>query len=203
MYLHGSSSVVLILAVIPGSSTPAATTGLGTASPAHLAADADVASWRVRAAVDWIIQYDPPDDPKEYIHRVGRTARGRNGKGRALLLLLPEELGFLSYLQVPWQNLLIVLSVRLSVCLSEHSASFFIVFCLSGNFPPISTCQRLKIEAIALSLKYLSRSSSLSMLIGARNKHVFLCRLAHNIPSLGKSLEVGNDLAEDAQARFP
>jgi len=20
-------------------------------------------------AVDWIIQYDPPDDPKEYIHR--------------------------------------------------------------------------------------------------------------------------------------
>ena len=25
-------------------------------------------------AVDWIIQYDPPDDPKEYIHRVGRCA---------------------------------------------------------------------------------------------------------------------------------
>ena len=49
--------------------------------------------------MDWIIQYDPPDDPKEYIHRVGRTARGRSGKGRALLLLLPEELGFLSYLQ--------------------------------------------------------------------------------------------------------
>lgn len=50
-------------------------------------------------AVDWIIQYDPPDDPKEYIHRVGRTARGKSGKGRALLLLLPEELGFLSYLK--------------------------------------------------------------------------------------------------------
>ena len=28
-------------------------------------------------AVDWIIQYDPPDDPREYIHRVGRTARGQ------------------------------------------------------------------------------------------------------------------------------
>lgn len=50
-------------------------------------------------AVDWIIQYDPPDDPKEYIHRVGRTARGRNGKGRALLLLLPEELAFLKLLK--------------------------------------------------------------------------------------------------------
>lgn len=51
-------------------------------------------------AVDWIIQYDPPDDPKEYIHRVGRTARGRAGRGRALLLLLPEEVGFLRYLRV-------------------------------------------------------------------------------------------------------
>ena len=51
-------------------------------------------------AVDWIIQYDPPDDPKEYIHRVGRTARGQHGRGRALLLLLPQELGFLQYLRV-------------------------------------------------------------------------------------------------------
>ena len=49
--------------------------------------------------VDWIIQFDPPDDPKEYIHRVGRTARGAKGKGRALLFLLPEEIGFLKYLK--------------------------------------------------------------------------------------------------------
>nr|XP_018899762.1 PREDICTED: probable ATP-dependent RNA helicase pitchoune [Bemisia tabaci] len=50
-------------------------------------------------AVDWIVQYDPPDDPKEYIHRVGRTARGEGGKGNALLILRPEELGFLYYLK--------------------------------------------------------------------------------------------------------
>ena len=49
-------------------------------------------------AVDWIIQFDPPDDPKEYIHRVGRTARN-GGRGRALLFLLPNELGFLRYLK--------------------------------------------------------------------------------------------------------
>ena len=54
--------------------------------------------------VDWIIQYDPPDDPREYIHRVGRTARGAaassNAKSfNALMFLMPEELGFLRYLK--------------------------------------------------------------------------------------------------------
>ncbi|KAL2078570.1 hypothetical protein ACEWY4_026255 [Coilia grayii] len=49
--------------------------------------------------VDWIVQYDPPDDPKEYIHRVGRTARGIDGRGHALLILRPEELGFLRFLK--------------------------------------------------------------------------------------------------------
>ncbi|XP_023168483.2 probable ATP-dependent RNA helicase pitchoune isoform X2 [Drosophila hydei] len=49
--------------------------------------------------VDWIVQYDPPDDPREYIHRVGRTARGSGTSGHALLMLRPEELGFLRYLK--------------------------------------------------------------------------------------------------------
>ena len=48
--------------------------------------------------MDWIVQYDPPDDPKEYIHRVGRTARA-GGRGHALLFLLPEELHFLKFLK--------------------------------------------------------------------------------------------------------
>ncbi|XP_017973705.1 PREDICTED: DEAD-box ATP-dependent RNA helicase 51 [Theobroma cacao] len=50
-------------------------------------------------AVDWIVQYDPPDEPKEYIHRVGRTARGEGARGNALLFLIPEELQFLRYLK--------------------------------------------------------------------------------------------------------
>ncbi|KAI0986167.1 hypothetical protein GJ496_002069 [Pomphorhynchus laevis] len=50
-------------------------------------------------AVDWIVQYDPPDDPKEYIHRVGRTARA-GASGNALLMLAPSELGLLRYLRV-------------------------------------------------------------------------------------------------------
>ncbi|XP_074289948.1 DEAD-box ATP-dependent RNA helicase 27-like [Silene latifolia] len=50
-------------------------------------------------SVDWILQFDPPDDPKDYIHRVGRTARGEGAKGSALLFLIPEELQFLTYLK--------------------------------------------------------------------------------------------------------
>ncbi|KAK3493489.1 ATP-dependent RNA helicase has-1 [Neurospora crassa] len=50
-------------------------------------------------AVDWIVQFDPPDDPRDYIHRVGRTARGNNTKGRSLLFLQPNELGFLAHLK--------------------------------------------------------------------------------------------------------
>ena len=48
--------------------------------------------------VDWIVQFDVPSDPRDYIHRVGRTARaGKSGK--ALMLLMPSEVGFLRYLK--------------------------------------------------------------------------------------------------------
>ncbi|EPY33722.1 ATP-dependent RNA helicase DDX18/HAS1 [Strigomonas culicis] len=48
-------------------------------------------------AVDWIVQFDPPDDPVKYIHRVGRTARAGRA-GSALMFLLPQENLFLKYL---------------------------------------------------------------------------------------------------------
>jgi len=50
-------------------------------------------------AVDWIVQYDPPDETREYLHRVGRTCRGATGKGKALLFLLQSELGYLRHLR--------------------------------------------------------------------------------------------------------
>ncbi|KAG0228490.1 ATP-dependent RNA helicase dbp7 [Mortierella sp. GBA43] len=44
-----------------------------------------------------IIQYDPPSDLKDYVHRVGRTARlGRDGE--AVLFLLPSEVKYLELL---------------------------------------------------------------------------------------------------------
>lgn len=49
--------------------------------------------------VHWIIQYDPPHKPEDYIHRVGRTSRGEGHMGQALLFLRPEECKFLDVLR--------------------------------------------------------------------------------------------------------
>lgn len=48
--------------------------------------------------VEWILQYDPPLDPTEYIHRIGRTARAGR-VGNSLLFLSPEEVQFIAYLK--------------------------------------------------------------------------------------------------------
>ncbi|KAF3480000.1 ATP-dependent RNA helicase has1 [Arthroderma uncinatum] len=50
-------------------------------------------------AVDYIVQLDPPDDPRDYIHRVGRTARGKGKVGRSLMFLQPSEVGFITHLR--------------------------------------------------------------------------------------------------------
>ena len=47
--------------------------------------------------VDWILQFDPPCEVTDYVHRVGRTAR-IGEQGAALLFLLPAEASYLSLL---------------------------------------------------------------------------------------------------------
>nr|GEV34882.1 DEAD-box ATP-dependent RNA helicase 18 [Tanacetum cinerariifolium] len=49
--------------------------------------------------VDCIVQYDPPQDPNVFIHRVGRTARlGRQGS--AIVFLLPKEEAYVEFLRI-------------------------------------------------------------------------------------------------------
>ena len=73
---------------------------------------------------------------QQYIHRVGRTARGVNTKGRALLMLLPQELQFLKYLR------------HANVQLTEY------------EFPPhkIANMQS-QLEALVSKNYYLNRSA--------------------------------------------
>jgi superfamily II DNA/RNA helicase len=40
--------------------------------------------------IHYIIQIDPPEDPDNYIHRIGRTAR-INRPGIAILMIEPHE----------------------------------------------------------------------------------------------------------------
>jgi len=49
-------------------------------------------------AVHWVVQFDPPRDPKEYIHRVGRTSRA-GLKGDALTFITPNEMSYLDLLR--------------------------------------------------------------------------------------------------------
>ncbi|KAI8928985.1 P-loop containing nucleoside triphosphate hydrolase protein, partial [Entophlyctis helioformis] len=49
--------------------------------------------------VDWVVQYDPPQDPKAFAHRCGRTARlGRQGK--AVVFLSPHEDTYVEFLRL-------------------------------------------------------------------------------------------------------
>lgn len=49
--------------------------------------------------VDCILQYDPPQDPNVFVHRVGRTARlGR--EGNAIVFLLPKEEAYIEFLSI-------------------------------------------------------------------------------------------------------
>lgn len=48
--------------------------------------------------VDWIVQFDPPQDPDAFVHRAGRTARmGR--QGYALVFLNPHEEAYVQFLR--------------------------------------------------------------------------------------------------------
>ncbi|XP_019479655.1 PREDICTED: probable ATP-dependent RNA helicase DDX10 isoform X1 [Hipposideros armiger] len=48
-------------------------------------------------AVNWVLQFDCPEDANTYIHRAGRTARYKED-GEALLILLPSEKGMVQLL---------------------------------------------------------------------------------------------------------
>ncbi|RYQ83653.1 hypothetical protein Ahy_B10g102410 isoform E [Arachis hypogaea] len=49
--------------------------------------------------VDCIVQYDPPQDPNVFIHRVGRTAR-LGKQGHAVVFLLPKEESYVEFLRI-------------------------------------------------------------------------------------------------------
>jgi len=48
--------------------------------------------------VNWILQYDPPSDPRAYIHRIGRTAR-LGHLGNAVVFVTSQEQNYVDILR--------------------------------------------------------------------------------------------------------
>lgn len=47
--------------------------------------------------VNWVIQYDPPNNASSFVHRAGRTARvGKNGS--SLVILMPNEDAYVHFI---------------------------------------------------------------------------------------------------------
>eukprot|EP00980_Cylindrotheca_fusiformis_P011200 scaffold2563_cov124-Cylindrotheca_fusiformis.AAC.31 len=68
--------------------------------------------------VNWTVQYDPPCEISDYVHRVGRVARAGKA-GQSLLFLLPSEQGYIDVLKTKGIDDLTALS--LSSTLKEAS----------------------------------------------------------------------------------
>lgn len=48
--------------------------------------------------IEWILQFDAPQDPSYYIHRIGRTARAGQ-LGKSIIMLQPQEGAFIDYIE--------------------------------------------------------------------------------------------------------
>ncbi|CAG8463274.1 8730_t:CDS:2 [Paraglomus occultum] len=69
--------------------------------------------------IEKIIQYDPPLDLLDYVHRVGRTARlGKNGE--SIIFLLPSEIDYLNVLSSIKPEALQVESILETLASSKH-----------------------------------------------------------------------------------
>jgi superfamily II DNA/RNA helicase len=41
--------------------------------------------------IELVLNYDVPPDPEDYVHRIGRTARGTNNKGTAITFINDKD----------------------------------------------------------------------------------------------------------------
>jgi ATP-dependent RNA helicase DDX55/SPB4 len=100
--LTGSSSceVIALHGKMKQSQREAALSRFADANDGALLLCTDVAARGLDIpGVDWVVQFDAPQDPAAFVHRVGRTARmGR--EGAALLYLAPHEASYVEFLEV-------------------------------------------------------------------------------------------------------
>ncbi|KAG2185890.1 hypothetical protein INT43_002328 [Umbelopsis isabellina] len=128
--------------------------------------------------VNRIIQYDAPSDLKDYVHRVGRTAR--LGKaGEASLFLLPSEMDYLDILKAQ--------DLHASIIPVENVLSNLITYANSQDFQtPAQELQNLLEQCVLASSERmnLARKSYWSSVRAyathsAAEKHIFHIKKLH------------------------
>jgi ATP-dependent RNA helicase DDX31/DBP7 len=99
--------------------------------------------------VDQIIQYDVPCDIRDYVHRVGRTAR-LGKEGDALLFLLPSEMAYIDILKGQgMQTILVAMEDILSRLTNSNRRS---------DYEQMATQLQLQFERWVLSQNEASNS---------------------------------------------
>jgi ATP-dependent RNA helicase DDX55/SPB4 len=130
--------------------------------------------------VDWIVQYDPPQDPSFYVHRVGRTARAGK-RGSALILLLEHEASYTDLLAL--RNVPVVSRERIEIPADVDGEP-------APRFSAKFICEAMQSEAL-LDRDVLEKGtrSFVSFIRGYKeNDCKFIFRLEDlNIPSLALS----------------
>ena len=95
--LHGRMVQKKRLKTMEDFRKPECRSGLDVSSLAGVLFCTDVAARGIDIPdVDWIVQFDPPQDPAFFIHRIGRTARAGK-KGQSLLMLEPAEAAYVPF----------------------------------------------------------------------------------------------------------
>ena len=95
--LHGRMVQKKRLKTMEDFRKPERRSGLVVSSVAGVLFCTDVAARGIDIPdVDWIVQFDPPQDPAFFVHRVGRTARAGR-KGQSLLMLEPSEAAYVPF----------------------------------------------------------------------------------------------------------
>ena len=117
-------------------------------------------------SVTHIVQYDPPGEAEDYIHRVGRTARMQS-KGEACLFLLPTEMPYVDVLRdqgaLSSSSSIIITSLSLSFVLFTSIIARILTF-QATDLTDLFSFSGIKVEEEYIG-QFLSEQSRTNLLL--------------------------------------
>eukprot|EP00736_Rhodelphis_marinus_P006166 Rmarinus@m.11652 len=96
--------------------------------------------------VDWVVQFDAPQDPSTFVHRVGRTARAGKA-GSAVIFLTQEEDAYIQFLEVRKSPVAPLQSLGLNNCVPSDEETTKLRPHLKGRIKDMCLRDRAVLEA--------------------------------------------------------